>query len=162
MTAVSGSLESIIDRLVLIQGAIPSIKTAFKEPPDALQTAQLPAFVNRPKLRQRVAAQFGTDALIMNQTIEMALYLRQVGLGLTSQPIGESLWALIESVEDALGTNSRLTVDGQATVDALADAFYNGCAGYEVRSYPEGSDTFYVTLVFQMTVQTARIIAPLP
>jgi len=159
--ATEGTLESIIDRVVAIQQTISGVTTAYKEPPDALQTAQLPAFVNRPRVRLRPTPIASPDALITVQTIEMSLYIRQLGLGLTNQSIGASAWALLDTVEASFATNPRLALATDPIQGGLLNAEYQGCAGYEIRAYPEGSDNLYTTLVFTLVVTTGRVIPPL-
>ncbi|MGL4996537.1 MAG: hypothetical protein ACRC6G_10260, partial [Deefgea sp.] len=76
-------------------------------------------------------------------------------------PLGASAWALIDAVEAAFATNPRLALATVPIRAGLLGAEYQGCAGYEERTYPEGSDTLYVTLVFVLIVTTARVIPPL-
>lgn len=159
--ATEGTLESIIDRIVAIQETITGVTTAYKEPPDALQTAQLPAFVNRPTTRLRPTPIASPDTLMMVQTVEMTLYLRQLGLGLTNQSIGGTAWALIDAVEAAFATNPRLALATDPIQNGLFSAEYQGCNGYEIRTYPEGSDATYTALVFTLVVTTGRVIPPL-
>ncbi len=160
MPVVEGSLQSIVERITAIQATVTGVKKAYSEPPDALQTAQLPAFVNRPRTRQRIQPANGSDALTTTQVIEMALYLRQLGLGLTNQPIGTTAWELIDAVEAEFATNSRLVLNNVPINDGLLAATYQGCNGYEIRTYPDGGDSFYVTLVFTIIITTVRVIPP--
>lgn len=160
MPAVEGSIQSIVERITAIQQTITGVKKAYSEPPDALQTAHLPAFVNRPRTRQRAQPVDGSDTLIVVQTIEMALYIRQLGLGLTSQPIGTTAWELIDAVEAEFATNSRLTLNNDPIDKGLLAATYQGCNGYEIRTYPDGGDSFYTALVFTIIVTTSRVIPP--
>jgi hypothetical protein len=159
--ATEGTLESYIDRRVAIWESITGITKAFKEPPAAIQDAQLPAVVidmTAPAARQR----YTHDTLTGAQRLVETVYLRRAGSGLSDTPIGTTGWALIDAVDAAFFLLDRNDSGGvpQASVQEVTPPVVDG---FEVLSYGGSNDGLpveYVAIRFVTDVRYQRVFGP--
>jgi hypothetical protein len=159
--ATEGTLESYIDRRVAIWETITGINHAFKEPPAALQDAQLPAVVidvTGPAVRQR----YTHDTLIGVQRLVETVYLRRAGAHLSDNPIGTTGWALIDAVDAAFflldRNNSGSTP--QASVQEVTPPVVNGFEILEYGGTADGLPAQYVAIRFVTDVRYQRVFGP--
>jgi hypothetical protein len=153
--ATEGTLESYIDRRKALWESVTGITKAFKEPPAALQDAQLPAVVIEAGSGARGRSM--QDTLTAAQRITETVYLRRAGTHISDTPIGSSGWALIDAVDATFFMADRNDLNGvpQTSVQNVTPPTNNG---FELLPYgPQDATELYIAIRFTTDVQFVRV-----
>lgn len=147
------TVQQVGQRLAAIERGLtiisPRPTTAFDDIPEALSSAQLPAFVNTPGRATRIPDGAGLLRLEREWTLE--LYLSEPGSAQTITLV----YPVFQAVEEAFFARKQLELAGDI-LNGLVEARYEGDQGVLARPYPRNSNAYFLAVFFTVRIVTLR------